>query len=66
MWTQQQWFPCGSKRPDQIGASSELPFAGIGRSAKISRVSIVGLVEALRIYLEHDEGGHFRGIDEEC
>ncbi|TRO48380.1 aminotransferase class V-fold PLP-dependent enzyme [Candidatus Bathyarchaeota archaeon] len=36
------------------------PFEGVGRVAKMSRETIVGLVTALRIYLERDEGAHFR------
>ena len=31
------------------------PFSGVGRVAKMSRETIVGLVTALKIYLEHDE-----------
>ncbi len=31
------------------------PFNGVGRASKMSRETIVGLVEALWIYLEHDE-----------
>ena len=37
------------------------PFNGVGRAAKMSREAIVGLVEALRIYLEHDEKVAFDG-----
>lgn len=36
------------------------PFHGIGRAAKMSRETIVGLVTALKIYLEHDEEAQFR------
>ena len=36
------------------------PFHGIGRAAKMSRETIVGLVAALKIYLEHDEDAAFR------
>lgn len=36
------------------------PFEGVGRVAKMSRETIVGLVTALRIYLEVDEEAEFR------
>ncbi|UCD44608.1 MAG: hypothetical protein JSV27_10910 [Candidatus Bathyarchaeota archaeon] len=36
------------------------PFTGIGRAAKMSRETIVGLVKALEIYLAHDEEATFR------
>jgi len=35
------------------------PFHGIGRAAKMSRETIVGLVAALKIYMEHDEGAAY-------
>lgn len=35
------------------------PFNGIGRAAKMSRETIVGLVSALKIYLDHDEEAVF-------
>jgi len=35
------------------------PFDGIGRAAKMSRETIVGLVTSLKIYLEHDEKALF-------
>ncbi len=34
--------------------------------AKMSRETIVGLVTALRIYLERDEGAHFRAWEEKA
>jgi len=37
------------------------PFNGVGRASKMSRETIVGLVEALWIYLDHDEEGAFKG-----
>jgi D-glucosaminate-6-phosphate ammonia-lyase len=42
------------------------PFEGVGRVAKMSRETIVGLVTALRIYLERDEGAHFRSWEEKA
>ncbi|MBT7345795.1 aminotransferase class V-fold PLP-dependent enzyme [Candidatus Bathyarchaeota archaeon] len=35
------------------------PFNGVGRASKMSRETIVGLVEALWIFLSHDEEGAF-------
>ncbi len=37
------------------------PFNGVGRASKMSRETIVGLVEALWIYLGHDEKEAFNG-----
>ena len=37
------------------------PFNGVGRASKMSRETIVGLVEALWIYLDHDEEEAFKG-----
>ena len=37
------------------------PFNGVGRASKMSRETIVGLVEALWIYLDHDEEEAFTG-----
>ncbi|MBN1682757.1 aminotransferase class V-fold PLP-dependent enzyme [Candidatus Bathyarchaeota archaeon] len=31
------------------------PFNGVGRAAKMSRETIIGLIAAIKIYLEHDE-----------
>ena len=42
------------------------PFEGVGRVAKMSRETIVGLVTALRIYLERDEGAYFRAWEEKA
>ena len=37
------------------------PFNGVGRASKMSRETIVGLVEALWIYLDHNEEAAFNG-----
>ncbi len=37
------------------------PFNGVGRASKMSRETIVGLVQALWIYLDHDEEEAFDG-----
>jgi len=37
------------------------PFNGVGRASKMSRESIVGLVAALKLYVEHDEKAVFDG-----
>ena len=42
------------------------PFEGVGRVAKMSRETIVGLVTALRIYLEVDEEAEFRAWEEKA
>ena len=38
-----------------------LPFTGIGRGAKVDRTQIVGMLEALRIFLGEDEEIRFEG-----
>lgn len=42
------------------------PFEGVGRVAKMSRETIVGLITALRIYLEVDEEAEFRAWEEKA
>ena len=37
------------------------PFNGVGRAAKMSRETIIGLVAAIKLYLEHDEKAAFDG-----
>jgi hypothetical protein len=52
-------FLVGRKDLIKLAHLQSYPFNGIGRSAKMSRESIVGLVEALRIYIDHDEKAVF-------
>lgn len=54
-------FIVGRKDLIKLAHLQSYPFNGIGRSAKMSREAIVGLVEALRIYIEHDEKQAFDG-----
>ncbi|MCW4048854.1 MAG: aminotransferase class V-fold PLP-dependent enzyme [Candidatus Bathyarchaeota archaeon] len=42
------------------------PFDGIGRAAKVSRETIMGLVEALRIYVERDDDAAFKQWEDQC
>lgn len=42
------------------------PFHGIGRAAKMSRETIVGLVTAIQIYTERDEKAHFKNLEEKA
>lgn len=44
-------------RPDLIKLAhlQSYPFNGVGRASKMSRETIVGLIEAMWIYLKHDE-----------
>jgi len=42
------------------------PFNGVGRAAKMSRETIVGLVVALKIYLEHNEKALFDGWEKKA
>ena len=50
----------GKKDLIKLAHLQSYPFNGIGRASKMSRETIVGLVEALKIYLEHDEKAEFR------
>jgi D-glucosaminate-6-phosphate ammonia-lyase len=45
----------GRKDLVKLAHLQSYPFNGVGRAAKMSRETIVGLVEALWIYLDHDE-----------
>jgi len=40
------------------------PFDGIGRSAKMSREAIVGLVKALELFMERDDDAYYRVMEE--
>lgn len=42
------------------------PFHGVGRPAKMSRETIVGLITALKIYLEHDEEAFLRAWEDKA
>lgn len=42
------------------------PFHGVGRAAKMSRETIVGLITALKLYLELDEEALFRAWEEKA
>jgi len=42
------------------------PFHGVGRAAKMSRETIVGLATALKIYLECDEGALFKAWEDKA
>lgn len=42
------------------------PFHGVGRAAKMSRETIVGLVTALKIYLKHDEEALFKAWEDKA
>ena len=45
----------GKKELIKLAHLQSYPFSGVGRVAKMSRETIVGLVAALKLYLEHDE-----------
>jgi D-glucosaminate-6-phosphate ammonia-lyase len=50
----------GRKDLVKLAHLQSYPFNGVGRAAKMSRETIVGLVEALWIYLDHDEEHAFK------
>jgi L-seryl-tRNA(Ser) seleniumtransferase len=50
----------GRKDLIKLAHLQSYPFNGVGRASKMSRETIVGLVEALWIYLDHDEEHAFK------
>lgn len=50
----------GRKDLIKLAHLQSYPFNGVGRASKMSRETIVGLVEALWIYLDHDEEYAFK------
>ncbi len=57
---------CGRADLIKLAHLQAYPFDGIGRAAKMSKETIVGLVEALWLYLERDDDASFRRFEEEC
>ena len=41
------------------------PFDGIGRAAKMSRETIVGLIAALEVFMDRDDDTYYRGLQKE-
>ena len=56
----------GRKDLIKLAHLQSYPFEGVGRVAKMSRETIVGLVTALKIYLERDEGAFFEAWEEKA
>ena len=54
-------FLCGRKDLIKLAAVQAFPYHGIGRIAKVDRTQIVGLITALKLYLEMDEEEEYRG-----
>ncbi|GAH48400.1 unnamed protein product, partial [marine sediment metagenome] len=52
---------CGRRDLIKLATVQMLPFTGIGRGAKVDRTQIIGMLEALRIFLEEDEETRFEG-----
>ena len=57
---------CGRADLMKLAHLQAYPFDGIGRAAKMSKETIVGLVEALWLYLGRDDDASFRRFEEEC
>ncbi|MEM2876445.1 MAG: aminotransferase class V-fold PLP-dependent enzyme, partial [Candidatus Bathyarchaeia archaeon] len=57
-------FLCGRKDLIRLAALQAFPYHGIGRAAKVDRTQIVGLVTALKVFLEEDEEAEFRGWED--
>lgn len=56
----------GRKDLIKLAHLQAFPFHGIGRSAKMSRETIVGLVTALKIYQEQDEESRYKVMDQKA
>jgi len=52
---------CGRRDLIKLATLQAPPYRGIGREAKVDRTQIVGLVTALRLWLEEDEEAEFEG-----
>lgn len=51
---------CGSRNLIKLATLQAPPYRGINRAAKVDRTQIVGLIVALRIWLEKDEEAEFK------
>jgi len=59
-------FLCGSRNLIKLATLQAPPYSGIGRAAKVDRSQIVGLIVALRIWLEKDENAEFKAWTEKA
>jgi D-glucosaminate-6-phosphate ammonia-lyase len=57
---------CGRGDLIKLAHLQAYPFDGIGRAAKMSKEAIVGLVEALWLYLERDDEACFKHYEDRC
>ena len=53
-------FLCGRRDLIRLAALQAFPYHGIGRIAKVDRTQVVGLITALKIFLERDEEAEFK------
>lgn len=53
-------FLCGRRELIRLAALQAFPYHGIGRVAKVDRTQVVGLITALKIFLERDEKAEFK------
>jgi len=53
-------FLCGRRDLIRLAALQAFPYHGIGRIAKVDRTQVVGLITALKIFLEGDEEAEFK------
>jgi len=51
---------CGRKNLIKLATLQSAPYRGIGRAMKVDRTQIVGMIEALRLWLEKDEEKEFK------
>ena len=51
---------CGRKDLIKLATLQSAPYRGIGRGMKVDRTQIVGLITALRLWLEKDEEAEFK------
>jgi L-seryl-tRNA(Ser) seleniumtransferase len=57
---------CGRRDLIKLATLQSAPYRGIGRGMKVDRASIVGMMTALRIWLEKDEKAEFEGWKEKA
>ena len=57
-------FLCGRRDLIRLAALQAFPYHGIGRAAKVDRAQVVGLITALKLFLEKDEEAEFKGWED--
>lgn len=57
-------FLCGRRDLIKLATLQAFPYHGIGRASKIDRAQVIGLITALKLFLERDEEAEFKGWED--